>query len=273
MKYRKKPVVIEAITFEEFVQYGRDNGANIVNGMPWSFSYNGHAISHENDQCYLINTLEGTLYFTPLDMLITGVKGEIYPCKLDIFEATYELEADMQIGTLSSKQNANEVAHDIRLNEMATLIKRLCVSIRKFAPTNNVATLAMDWLARNGFEGFSVRESIQQEEKLNCREVLADGVCHHCASGKYESCELPMRVLQEPISIPWNGAVQNILARPNFACCGIAQKLREIGHDIPEKSEAEQAAVIYWMLNLYLLHGDEWSTVGEALLSMKPTGK
>lgn len=89
-KYRKKPVVIEAITFAELVEYGRNNGANIVNGMPWSFEYNGHPITHENDSCYLIPTLEGIHNMTPADMLITGVKGEIYPCKIDIFSATYE---------------------------------------------------------------------------------------------------------------------------------------------------------------------------------------
>ena len=89
-KFRKRPVVIEAITFDELVEYGRTNGANIVNGMPWSFTYNGHPITHENDQCYLIPTSEGTMHFGPGDMLITGVKGEIYPCKLDIFRATYE---------------------------------------------------------------------------------------------------------------------------------------------------------------------------------------
>ena len=91
MRYRKKPVEVDAITFAEFVQYGRDNGGNIVNGMPWHFSYNGHPVTHENDECYLIPTREGTHNFTPADMLITGVKGEIYPCKLDIFELTYDL--------------------------------------------------------------------------------------------------------------------------------------------------------------------------------------
>lgn len=89
-KYRKKPVIIEAITFQELVEHGKSNGGNIVNGMPWSFDYKGHPITHENDQCYLIPTLEGTHNMTPNDMLITGVKGEIYPCKIDIFEATYE---------------------------------------------------------------------------------------------------------------------------------------------------------------------------------------
>ena len=90
-QYRKKPVVIEAITFDELVEYGNANGANIVNGMPWSFAYAGHQITHENDNCYLIPTLEGTMRFGRGDMLITGVKGEIYPCKPDIFAVTYEL--------------------------------------------------------------------------------------------------------------------------------------------------------------------------------------
>lgn len=102
MKYRKKPVVIEAITFDELVEYGRKHARNVVNGMPWSFDYKTHgnmngeptehvwSITHENDDCYLIPTLEGTHKMTRGDMLITGVKGEIYPCKGDIFAATYD---------------------------------------------------------------------------------------------------------------------------------------------------------------------------------------
>lgn len=91
MYYRKKPVVIEAITFEELVQHGNANASSNVNGVPWAFEYKGHPISYENDRCYIIPTLEGIHNFTPDDMLITGVKGEIYPCKKDIFFATYEL--------------------------------------------------------------------------------------------------------------------------------------------------------------------------------------
>jgi len=90
MKFRKKPVVIEAITFEELVAYGVSVSRGLIGGMPWSFVYNGHAITHENDDCYLIPTLEGTHKMMRGDMLITGVKGEIYPCKGDIFAMTYE---------------------------------------------------------------------------------------------------------------------------------------------------------------------------------------
>lgn len=91
-QFRKKPVVIEAITFDELVQHGLQNGANVVGGIPWSFQYQGHPITHENDDCYLIPTLEGTMKMGRDDMLITGVKGEIYPCKLEIFAATYDPE-------------------------------------------------------------------------------------------------------------------------------------------------------------------------------------
>lgn len=95
-QYRKKPVVITAITFAELVDHGiaqlkaLGRESDLVNGMPWAFSYFGHPITHESDTCYLIPTLAGSMRMGPDDMLITGVAGEIYPCKRAIFDATYE---------------------------------------------------------------------------------------------------------------------------------------------------------------------------------------
>jgi len=102
---RKKAVEVEFITFNEFVEYGhkfiKENPTKgnygfhdkeyKGDGLPWSFQYQGHPITHEDNKCYLVPTLEGTMRFTPEDVLITGVKGEIYPCKIDIFEATYNI--------------------------------------------------------------------------------------------------------------------------------------------------------------------------------------
>lgn len=88
--YVKKPIAVEVITFDELVAHGIRVGSNIVNGVPWSFKYRGYPITHENDDCYLLPTLEGTMKFTRADMLITGIQGEIYPCKIDIFNATYD---------------------------------------------------------------------------------------------------------------------------------------------------------------------------------------
>jgi len=97
VKYRKKPAVVEAITFEEMLEYGLaqdhvsirtdDQGHN---GIPLSFAYKGQYIAHETDDCYIIPTPEGNMNFRRGDMLITGVNGEIYPCKPDIFKKTYE---------------------------------------------------------------------------------------------------------------------------------------------------------------------------------------
>ena len=89
-KFRKKPVVITAITFDQLVAHGLKQAKAVSNGLPWAFEYGGHPITHESDDCYLIPTLEGTMKMGRDDMLITGVKGEIYPCKRDIFAATYD---------------------------------------------------------------------------------------------------------------------------------------------------------------------------------------
>lgn len=86
----KKPITIDIITFDDFIQYGKENAGNINDeGYPLSFSYKGHAITHETNTSYVIPTKEGLLMFTPHDVLITGVQGEIYPCKKDIFKQTY----------------------------------------------------------------------------------------------------------------------------------------------------------------------------------------
>ncbi len=47
------------ITFDEVVKHGLENGANVVNGIPWSWKINGKTITHENDECYLIEVSKG----------------------------------------------------------------------------------------------------------------------------------------------------------------------------------------------------------------------
>ena len=89
-KYRKKPVLIEAITFDEFVRYGIESGAPLTNNMPWSFKFRGQDVTHENDECYIVPTNHGTVRFGKSDMLIIQIDGEIYPCKLELFEQLYE---------------------------------------------------------------------------------------------------------------------------------------------------------------------------------------
>jgi hypothetical protein len=74
---------IKTYTFDEFVQYGRDNGGNIVNGMPWSFSFHGHPVTHENDRCYLISHSAGQQRFTPDEVLAVDSDGSITALRAD----------------------------------------------------------------------------------------------------------------------------------------------------------------------------------------------
>ena len=89
-KYIKKPFEVEAITYEELVEFGQKNTDNVIDGTPISFNYNGHIIRAYKDDAFIIRTLEGDMAMTQDDMLITGVNREIYPCKKEIFEKTYE---------------------------------------------------------------------------------------------------------------------------------------------------------------------------------------
>ena len=87
-KFRKKPVVIEA------VQYVFD-GDEVLPDMAQDAiaDFMEQNIVVEGDDI-IIPTLEGDHRATPGDWIIKGVKGEFYPCKSDIFEATYERVAD-----------------------------------------------------------------------------------------------------------------------------------------------------------------------------------
>ena len=79
MKYRKKPVVIETI------QYTGDNAEECIAlqiGTP-------RPVWDKGDHL-IIGTLEGNHRADVGDWIIKGVKGELYPCKPDIFDMTYE---------------------------------------------------------------------------------------------------------------------------------------------------------------------------------------
>jgi hypothetical protein len=84
MKYRKKPVIIEAIKFTG------ENWEEIHKFLPSSFS-GGEVRGGSLEKSYmLIYTLEGTMKAEIDDWIIKGIQGEFYPCKPDIFESTYE---------------------------------------------------------------------------------------------------------------------------------------------------------------------------------------
>lgn len=85
----KKPVEIEFITFDEFCEIA--NKAIISKPGTMAFRFKNHSVQMLSKDKFFIETLEGYHNFTPEDVLIIGVKGEIYPCKIDIFEQTYNI--------------------------------------------------------------------------------------------------------------------------------------------------------------------------------------
>lgn len=86
-RFRKKPVEIEAIRFAD-----RLSGPHVAlwcGGEYYKCLMDGNLVAHP-DPYILIPTLEGKMVASVGDWIIKGVKGEFYPCKPDIFEATYE---------------------------------------------------------------------------------------------------------------------------------------------------------------------------------------
>lgn len=79
-KYRKKPVVIKAVQW---------TGNNF--GILDDFMHNAYGVDGKQ---IIIPTLEGCMKANIGDWIIKGIKGEFYPCKPDIFEATYEKVED-----------------------------------------------------------------------------------------------------------------------------------------------------------------------------------
>lgn len=86
-KYIKKPVTVQASPFgakdflywEPWVQGGYDK-------KEWGYRFDPNT-GHPNG--FVVKTLEGDMSAGPGDYLIRGVKGELYPCRKDIFEETY----------------------------------------------------------------------------------------------------------------------------------------------------------------------------------------
>lgn len=94
-KYVKKPVKIDAEQWDGTVEGFNALGENLdlkrdaIN----SFRYDDkHNIYINPEKRVFIETLEGVMEASPGDFIIKGVKGELYPCKPDIFKETYEYE-------------------------------------------------------------------------------------------------------------------------------------------------------------------------------------
>ena len=97
MKFRKKPVVIEAHQWFRNGDHPEDGSPGKEGQVVRYFRHPAVPGDEEHSLCGhtwhvhgWIDTLEGGHNVCPSDWIITGVRGERYPCKADIFEETYE---------------------------------------------------------------------------------------------------------------------------------------------------------------------------------------
>lgn len=83
-RYIKKPIIIEAYRFgfDEQPEWSEKSGKVIIVASPLKV-------------CAYIDTLEGRMTAEIGDYIIKGIKGELYPCKADIFEASYNKAPDV----------------------------------------------------------------------------------------------------------------------------------------------------------------------------------
>jgi hypothetical protein len=109
-RYRKKPVTIEA--FQLGIDYIPDWFMDKVTTNEIILHGTSSGFEHHDDTNADIKTLEGWHHASFGDFIIKGVKGEIYPCKPDIFEATYE-SADTTADVAPKSEVAREIFEEI----------------------------------------------------------------------------------------------------------------------------------------------------------------
>ena len=110
MKFRKKPVVIEAMKFETNNDSLDANMNQIVNWI----TKNGGTAYHDCTDIF-IKTLEGEMRSSVGDFIIKGVKGEFYSCRGDIFAQTYEKVDDESNSAKSFEQKMENLKDVIKI--------------------------------------------------------------------------------------------------------------------------------------------------------------
>lgn len=117
-KYRKKQLIVEAV---------KNTGDNVSEIREFMVG-KSRPVCAKDGYVYLIDTLEGTMTAKVGDYIIKGVKGEFYPCKPEVFEATYDECSDQRDGEHTQKQSG------IKTNDM--FMTKKCRSITRAVQHN-----------------------------------------------------------------------------------------------------------------------------------------
>ncbi|WP_323134125.1 hypothetical protein [Lactococcus lactis] len=155
MKYRKKPVVVEAIQL---------TNKNLLEVKEWC---NGELVPNAETSGYdlYISTLEGIMHADINDYIIQGVEGEFYPCKPDIFEKTYEVAS--QQSQLDDNQKIVLERLKINAGSKGSLIKAI-------HSLYNSLSISPGRLEKDGAEELlKARNALARLPRKQAAEVLA----------------------------------------------------------------------------------------------------
>lgn len=143
-KFRKRPVEIEAVqlrwdTWDEMCKFA-DVG-RLADGKPEGTYQNGDS----NKICLAIPTLEGVMTAVENDWVIRGIKGELYPCKPDIFAATYAIVEPLVVSDEDRARQdaaiAKHVAGIEKLADAVKLLRKMMMALRLEAPKEVMDTV------------------------------------------------------------------------------------------------------------------------------------
>lgn len=188
-KFRTKSTIVEAITFDELIEYGK----SVVpeeewnNGMPWSFDYKNHPISHETDRVYLITTVDnGILRMTPDEMLVTIThRGKSFLDNVPIEQFNEEYEIAPHQDTITGDRSG------VPLSEMGpSIIQKLTGLINTIGLTEN----------KVGLETLKevVQELEQKVPKLGEGNSLGEKIVREIGTGEHGTMEDAIeKVLEE----------------------------------------------------------------------------
>lgn len=189
-KYRKKPVVVEAVQWIADEMLMKD----VLEKFGGLRSMGASSIGKGPGKTLIIKTLEGTMTAEDGDWIIRGVKGEFYPCKPDIFEATYEpadISADVDsIGELDTAHRQMHARNERLEKELAEKEVALMM-YRQFE--HRYAEFQKEWekyqeyerLYRSYIDKFTqaVGERNQAVEALEKAEKFVSNILSFCGEG------------------------------------------------------------------------------------------
>lgn len=203
-----------------------------------------------------IDTKEGGHIVCPGDWIITGVQGEHYPCKPDIFAASYEpAAAHPDLITIALDPDPRGVS--VGVWQGARCIYN---GVHPLPAIPGVSTVEDAQDERQAFEAWADEQGFV----LDCDFFEVSGQYYdnddtQLAYDIWRAARASAPAAGDTRALPpLDDDLIEILGRPNFACAELATLLRAGGHTIENKAEREQAAVIHFLLEHYLKHGADW---------------